>query len=219
MPTWDELYADETVAPADPHPWVVHSLDALRAAGVRRVLDLGCGGGRHLVLLGQRSIEAWGTDASPRGLRQSRRRLAAAAIPARLALADMRTVPFADDAFDAVIAIHVLYHGGRADVQQGLDEVERALRPGGLFVGTFLSDRSWKYGEGKRLEDGTFIQVRGPEAGVPHHYCDEQSVRELLDRFAIEQLHLDEYIDDAGDRHSHWEVIARASFSEEHVLH
>jgi len=208
MPTWDELYADETVAPADPHPWVVRSLDMLQSAGVRRVLDLGCGGGRHLVLLGREALDVWGTDASPRGLRQSQQRLENAETPARLALADMRAVPFADDAFDAVIAIHVLYHGGRADVHRGLGEVRRVLRPGGLFVGTFLSNRSWKYGEGERLEQETYVQARGPEAGVPHHYCDETGVRALLAGLTIERLNLDEYQDEAGDRHSHWEVFA-----------
>ena len=77
-----------------------------------------------------------------------------------------------------------------------------------LFVGTLLSARTWKYGEGRQLEDLTYVQERGPEAGVAHHYCDEAEARALLSRFDVDSLALDEFSDDEGHRHSHWQFIA-----------
>ena len=53
------------------------------------------------------------------------------------------------------------------------------------------------------------MQPRGPEAGVPHHYCDEAELRALLADFTLLALRLDE-ADRDGERHSHWEVIARS---------
>jgi len=121
----------------------------------------------------------------------------------------MRAVPFAAGSFDAVISIHVLYHATRSGVQAAVHEARRVLRGGGLFVCTFLSTRAWKFGEGQQLEEDTFVQARGPEAGVPHHYCDESTAAALLDGFNVLDLHLDEFLDEGEERQSHWEVLAR----------
>src|SRR5438132_200085 len=103
MPTWDQLYA-EGFAFVEPLPWVKQSAPALRAAGAGAVLDVGCGTGRHLVWLEQQGLAAWGTEISPRGLEQSRDRLERLELPVRLALADMRSLPFEGAAFDALIS-------------------------------------------------------------------------------------------------------------------
>jgi SAM-dependent methyltransferase len=210
MPTWDEMYAGG-LALADPQPWVVETAAAVQSAGVRTILDLGCGTGRHLVWLGRRGFELWGTDIAPHGLRHSRAWLEREGLPARLALADMQAVPFTAGSFDAILSIQVLYHATRRGMQTALAGIERMLRPEGLFVGSFLSTRAWKHDEGEMLEPGTYVQPRGPEAGVPHHYCDETETRELLQAFRIVEMRLDEHFDDAGDRHSHWEFVVRAN--------
>ena len=210
MPTWDELYAAGYVF-GEPLAWIRESLQPLLAAGTGSVLDVGCGTGRHLVWLEQHGFAAWGTEISPHGLRQSREALQLLEAPVRLALADMRSLPFGAATFDAIVSTQVLYHATRAGMQTALAEIERVLRPGGLFVGSFLSTRTWKYGEGERLERDTFVQPRGPEAGVPHHYCDEDEVRSLLSNFKLLALHLDEYRDEAGQLQSHWEVRAQRS--------
>jgi tellurite methyltransferase len=208
MPTWDELYA-QGLRPAEPLPWLVTAAERMRSSGVRRVLDLGCGTGRHLVHLGRLGFQLWGTDIAPHGVAHSRAWLEQEGLAARLALADMRAVPFESASFDAVVSTHVLYHATRAGVQIAIDEIRRVLRPGGLFVGTFLSTRTWKYGEGQLLEEDTYVQARGPEAGVPHHYCDAATAMALLTRFWLLDVHLDEFLDEAGDRQSHWEVLAQ----------
>jgi len=210
MPTWDELYANPTILPVpeDPEPLVVRALEALPAPPATPVLDVGCGGGRHLVWLERQGFPAHGTDSAPNGLARARAWLQREERAVRIALADMRDLPFVSDRFGAAIAYHVLYHGLRADVRRALAEVERVLRDEGLFVGTLLSTRTWKHGEGTRLEDLTYIQERGPEAGVPHHYCDEAEARALLAGFDVDSLALDEFSDEDGQRHSHWEFVA-----------
>ena len=210
MPTWDELYANPTVLPIpeDPEPLVVRALEGLLAPRGTPVLDVGCGGGRHLVWLEREGFLAHGTDTAPHGLAHARSRLRRGDHPVRVALADMRALPFRGDRFGAVIAYHVLYHGTRADMRRALAEIDRVLRDEGLFVGTLLSTRTWKHGEGRRLEDMTYVQERGPEAGVAHHYCDEAEARALLSGFEVDSLALDEFSDDDGHRHSHWQFIA-----------
>jgi SAM-dependent methyltransferase len=210
MPSWDELYADPTLLPIpdEPEPLVVRALETLPVPRATPVIDVGCGAGRHLVWLERQGFPAHGTDSALNGLAHARAWLQREEHPVRLALADVRALPFAGDQFGAAIAYHVLYHGRRADVQRAFAEVHRVLRDEALFVGTLLSTRTWKHGEGTRLEELTYVQARGPEAGVPHHYCDEAEARALLNGFDVDSLALDEYSDDDGHRHSHWEFVA-----------
>jgi SAM-dependent methyltransferase len=210
MPSWDELYADPAALPVpdEPEPFVVRALEALLAPRSTPVLDVGCGGGRHLVWLERHGFSANGTDRAPHGLARARAWLDREERPARLALADMCALPFAGGRFGAVIAYHALYHATREGMQRALAEVDRVLRPEGLFVGTLLSTRTWKYGEGAPRGPDTFVQERGPEAGVVHHYSDEADARALLAGFDVDSLALDEYWDDDGCRHSHWQFSA-----------
>jgi SAM-dependent methyltransferase len=213
MPSWDELYADPTLMPIPdvPEPFVVRALEPLAAGGRTAVLDVGCGAGRHLAWLERTGFAGHGMDSAPRGLAHARARLEREGRPLRLALADMRALPFVSGRFGAVIAHQVLYHGLREEVGRALDEVARVLRDGGTFVGSLLSTRAWKFGEGERLEPMTYVQARGPEAGVPHHYCDEEEARALLAGFQVHSLDLDEHTDGDGQRHSHWQFVARRS--------
>jgi tellurite methyltransferase len=206
MPSWNELYANPTILPIpdEPEPSVVRALEALPAPASTDVLDVGCGGGRHLVWLGRQGFTAYGVDSAPLGLAHARARLEHAGYPVTVAQADMLALPFPSARFDAVIAHHVLYHARREDMRRAFAEIERVLRAEGLFVGTLLSTRTWKHGEGRSPEPLTFVQDSGPEAGVVHHYCDEAEARELLSGFDIDSLALDEFSDDDGQRHSHW---------------
>lgn len=210
MPSWDELYADPSVLaiPDDPEPLVVRALEALPAPRPTAVLDVGCGGGRHLVWLERQGFRSHGVDSATHGLAHARARLRRDGRTVRVVRADMRALPFVGGRFGAVIAHKVLYHGTRGDMQRAVAEVERVLRDEGLFVGTLLSTRTWKHAEGRCLERGTYVQERGPEAGVVHHYCDEAEAGALLAGFDVDSLALDEYSDDAGDRHSHWQFVA-----------
>jgi SAM-dependent methyltransferase len=210
MPTWNELHALPTTTPApeEPEPFVVRALDALPAPRSTSVLDVGCGAGRHLVWLARQGFVACGVDSAARDLALARALLQREGHPVRVARADMRELPFADAGFGALIAHHALHHASRDDMSRALAEVSRVLRDEGLFAGTLLSTRTWRQGEGWRLERGTYVQERGPEAGVVHHYCDEADARDLLMGFDVDSLALDEHSDDDGHRHSHWQFVA-----------
>jgi SAM-dependent methyltransferase len=214
MPSWDELYADPSIMPIpeEPEPFVVRALLALPAPRSTPVLDVGCGGGRHLVWLERQGFTAYGMDSAPQGLAHARARLQREGGVVRVALADMRRLPFVGDRFGAVIAHHVLYHATVDGMRSALAEVGRVLCDEGTFAGTLLSTRTWKHGEGRCLERLTYVQERGPEAGVAHHYCDEAEARALLAGFDVDSLELDELISEAGHRHSHWQfVVTRPS--------
>ena len=104
-------------------------VDALGLTPGQRVLDVGCGPGWH----GERIAERTGAhvvavDQSPRMVELAGGRGLEAVV------ADVQALPFDDGSFDCVVAAWMLYHV--ADLDRGVAELARVLRPGGLLVAT-----------------------------------------------------------------------------------
>ncbi|MFC7068816.1 class I SAM-dependent methyltransferase [Halobaculum lipolyticum] len=97
-----------------------------------RVLDLGCGAGRTTGPLVGRGYDVVAVDLSESMVR----RAGAASTDASFATADAASLPFADDAFDAVLfsynGIDELRPAGAR--RAALAEVARVLVPGGTFA-------------------------------------------------------------------------------------
>jgi SAM-dependent methyltransferase len=113
----------------------------LDAPGPRRCLDLGCGAARNAVPLADMGFRVTGTDLSTPMIAGARDRVRAATGPVTvdLALAPMAPLPFADAAFDLVVA-HGIWNLARsgAEFRAGVAEAARVSRPGaGLFLFTF----------------------------------------------------------------------------------
>lgn len=98
----------------------------------KHVLDAGCGGGRYTVawkLLGAKS--ATGVDVSPTNISDAQRRADQAGIGGvQFQCGDVLHLPFATSSFDIAFSNGVLHH--TTDWKQGLAELLRVLRPGGL---------------------------------------------------------------------------------------
>jgi SAM-dependent methyltransferase len=99
-------------------------LDSLGPLEGNRVLDLGCGKGRFAAHLARAGAEVVGLDLSASML--------ACATGLNRVRASAKRLPFADGAFDAVIAIEVIEHVGALDLV--LEEARRVLRAGGRLA-------------------------------------------------------------------------------------
>ena len=105
-----------------------------------RILDLGCGEGRHLHdLYYHWPVEAVGVDVSFDDVKATREGLHAFPPPSddkehvyHLAVANGKDLPFADHSFDVVICSEVLEH--IIDYDRVLMEIYRVLKPGGRLV-------------------------------------------------------------------------------------
>lgn len=102
-----------------------------------RVLDMGCGAGRHLAQFQHVGYAAVGLDISPKLLDAAQQ--AAHGVP--LVRGDMRQLPFRRAAFDLVSSYFTTfgYFDDEADDRQVLQEVRRVLAPGGTFLLDFMN--------------------------------------------------------------------------------
>ncbi len=134
------LYAHRDEAEADA---CVAALARIVDFAAGRVLDLGCGEGRHLAPLAARSAHGLvGVDLSAPLLRRARERTAGQP-PVGLLRADMRVLPLADAAFANVVSLFTAFgYFGDLDAHGGLlAEIARVLAPGGTWSLDYLNGR------------------------------------------------------------------------------
>jgi SAM-dependent methyltransferase len=161
--------------------------------GPGRILDLACGGGRHLAGLGRLGFRAVGLDLSEPLLREARGRLRPGL---SLLRGDMRELPFRDGSLDGALSMFTSFGYFREDRDNWRmpEELARVLVPGGWFLFDFLNRRvvergltkssqreseRWTALEERRIDEGRVVkqvEIRPKDGGAePFRY--EESVR------------------------------------------
>ena len=190
---WNTAYKLSPYHEQKPHAAIIALDEYLRNNKVQRILDLGCGDGRHLVFLAHHGYNPYGLDNAPWGLLRAREWLTKEALPTNLVCGDMRKLPWLGEFFDGAIAIQVLHHNRIAAIHETLSEVRRVLRPDGILFATIAKypPGQWKNGQYVDIEPHTFTPVEGFEQGIPHHFFTEEELREALSHFNILDLYED----------------------------
>jgi SAM-dependent methyltransferase len=189
--------------------WTAPFLIPLREAGVRTILELGCGTGNDAARLAGEGYSVTAIDLSRAAIGQAQARFGSIA---RFMVADMtRRLPFADASFDAVmsnVAVHMFPDG----VTRALfAEVGRLVRPGGLFLFhvNALEDRPLRArGLPARELEPDYV---AEESGQTMHFFSEAYLRELLEDWRELQLVSVPIPDSAtGEPYKHvWRGLAR----------
>lgn len=203
---WDKRWAkDEGRAGfVEPHPEVLALVPELKSRVVRSVLDLGCGVGRHSLLLAEAGFEVQAMDGSATGLEVLRQNTVARGLKLQLRQGNADSLPYPDASFDYVLVWDVLYHGNLGDVGRRVAEIWRILKPGGLFQGTMLSLRHKNYRVGREVAPNTFVEDN-EDRGHPHFYCDATNIVTLFAGFEL--LKLGQHIKRKPGSW-HWNIVA-----------
>ena len=167
-----------------PLPEVVEFASELRREKAKTVLDLGCGAGRHAILLGKEGFQVAALDVSETALKTLDVRVKAGSISNVLLVKhEMGKLPFIEEYFDGVISTNVLHHGKSVEIKKTVDELYRVMKPGALAFVIALSSSDFRKGTGAKLERNTYVFTRGEERGIVHHFFTRQELQTVLRKF------------------------------------
>ena len=111
--------------------------DDLEVGPGDRVLDVGCGPGRQVMVFAERVLPGgWvdGVDASPEMISRASSKARKRGMPASFQVAYAQRLPFDDAMFDAVACTLALHHVAEDDQLTACQEMYRVLKPGGRLV-------------------------------------------------------------------------------------
>jgi len=172
---WEQAEVVRSFAERAPDVRLVSLLESGVLAERRRVLDVGCAGGRNTVFLAQHGFDVQAVDASSAMVAETRRRLAAVLGEERAEervqhgrMDDLGRFP--DGYFDLVLAIGIWHAAASwAEWERAVKQAVRVLAPGGRLL---LS----------QFTPATDLTGRGiqPVSGEPHTYDGFESGRAVL---------------------------------------
>jgi len=170
-PLYEKLYANRDEAEAER---LIDMLEEhLPHHQCSKILDLGCGRGRHSINLNKRGYRVKGIDLSEKAINKARERAEKMDLDnIQFEVRDMRNpLP---ETFDAIVNLFTTFGYFSSDHENALvfDSVIKMLKPGGVFVLDYLNEikvrRSYQPKETGKFKDIDFKIVRYIQDGVIH---------------------------------------------------
>jgi len=172
--------------------------------GTEKILDLGCGTGRHTVYLAKNGFQVYGIDNSPKGIRLTKNWLKKEKLKANLKIGDIyKKLPYKDDLFDAVISVQTLHHARIAKIRKLIRAIEIILKPGGLIFVTVrraLRVKGWRKNKivihrfkNKKIKykvvgPRIYVPAEGGEKGLIHFCFNKKLIRKEFKNFKISDI-------------------------------
>jgi SAM-dependent methyltransferase len=124
---WERQSLEHLLAVAETSELTSFLSDRIRPG--ERVLEAGCGLGQYVSYFGQRGIDIVGVDYSASAIASHRLRFP----DSDVRVADLTSLPFTDESFDACLSLGVIEHYGDGP-DAILGELRRVLRPRGRLL-------------------------------------------------------------------------------------
>ncbi|WCF07925.1 class I SAM-dependent methyltransferase [Paenibacillus thiaminolyticus] len=147
--------------------------------GQTKILDLGCGTGRHVIFLAQEGYDVTGIDFSRPGLDFTKHALAELGLQANLIEGSITQLPFPDNYFDGIVSFAVIYYFLSEDIDCIIQEIYRTLKPGGKAFIVVRSTADRRYGKGENAGEHTFKMNTNftNEEGMTIHFFTVEEIR------------------------------------------
>jgi SAM-dependent methyltransferase len=195
MKQWNQLFKKRGKVFLKPQEDIPRVAKLFKRKNIKRLLDLGCGSGRHLVYFAKKGFDVYGIDIAEEGIKIARKWLKKEKLKAKLERGSVyKKLPYNSNFFDAVVSVQVLQHGKLNQIKKGVEEIKRVLKPGGLIFITLFG----RYSKGKArycvIKDArevaprTYVPRTGDEAGVTHYVYDKSIIKKHYKDFKIIDL-------------------------------
>jgi SAM-dependent methyltransferase len=199
---WDKIFKERGKYFTKPQKDTPKVVKLFKKKGIKKVLDLGCGSGRHLVYLAKQGFEVYGFDISKRGIEIARDWLKNEELKANLKVGSIyKKLPYKDNFFDAIVSVRVIHHAKVKSVRKLIKEIERILKPGGLLFITVarLQPKKLKIPmvQSKMIAPRTYVSLEGKEKGAIHYLYNKTLLRRDFRNFKIYNI----WVDSSSKKH------------------
>nr|BDT26865.1 class I SAM-dependent methyltransferase [Bacteriovorax sp. HI3] len=122
-----------------------------------KILDFGFGTGANALHFAKMGHDVHGLEVSPDALKKTSEKFSESGFKPQLELYEVgSSFPFLDNSFDIIVAWQVLYYNNWSSLEPIAKEIERVLRPGGLFVGAIAAPGDISQVHAEFLGDSTY---------------------------------------------------------------
>lgn len=192
MADWNTIYKEQGKFFTGTQEDIKDLIKLMKRKGVKKILDLGCGTGRHVIEFAKEGFEVYGMDISEEGLKITKKELDKNKLNANLIKASCYDkFEFPDKFFDAIVSVQVIFHNYHEKVKYCISEIYRVLKPGGIAFITVTLGKGKHFEKRKIIDTNTFIPLSGLEEGVVHFVYTKEILEEDFNRFKILNIHID----------------------------
>lgn len=203
MKQWNEVFKKHGRVFLTEQEDMGNILKIFRKHGVKRILDLGCGTGRHIVYFAKNDFQVYGIDIAKEGIKLTREWLKKENLNANLKVGSIyEKLPYKEDFFDAVISTNTIHHATIKKIRKTIREIERVLKPKGFLFITVrrrkfrtFSPHSVKIEHYKKqktkykvIKSRTYIPTEGVEKGLIHYLFNKRILRKEFKNFTIKDI-------------------------------
>lgn len=181
---WQEYYKQRK-APSYPTDAIARFFEKYAKSG-DKVLDLGCGAGRHTLMLAQMGFEVSAIDFAKNSIDFTNELLANNSFKADLRVASADALPFCDDYFDALVCYGIHMYGDKDFVENVTNEIYRVLKKGGKAIIQFRSKDDYRYKNGEKIGEyqaKSTAAFMKDEYGQVLYYFDEAEIKRVFKDF------------------------------------
>ena len=193
--TWDEAYKKIGKVREEIQENIPEIVKLFKKHNIKKVLDLGCGSGRHSVFLAKNGFDVYGVDISKSGIRIAKKWLKKENLKAKLKFGNIyKKLPYKNNFFDAIVSTQTLHHAKIEDIRNLIGEMERTPKPSGLIFVTVLKPFPRK--QITLIAPRTYINMGRYDKGMPHYKFNKNILRKEFKNFKILDLWVEQL-----DRH------------------
>jgi tellurite methyltransferase len=166
-----------------PAPEVLDLIRSLSPMERPKVLDLGCGIGRHAIAFASAQFSVTATDTSPAAIQHLNEWAHSLQLSIETHVCEVPTETLPCETFDVVVSYNVIYHGSREKFADAIQQIRKLLKQNGIFFFTCPSRQDGKYGFGERVAPHTYQCTKSVTPGDTHYFADADDLVGLLAGF------------------------------------